>query len=135
MSLLIQTFLGLKHLTHGLQLSPKVDIVSLTTRCFCSSLYIQHFKSLKSTYAVFHLSISIGLSISIWVQENKFGCTSDYFKTLFSTFLDSGLRKAMGEQATALAKAVGYDSAGKWLLFWVTAYPQPSISSIKENVN
>ncbi|XP_018647814.1 LOW QUALITY PROTEIN: putative propionyl-CoA carboxylase alpha subunit [Schistosoma mansoni] len=29
-----------------------------------------------------------------------------------STFLDSGLRKAMGEQAVSLAKAVNYDSAG-----------------------
>ena len=29
-----------------------------------------------------------------------------------STFVDPGLRKAMGDQAVALAKAVGYDSAG-----------------------
>lgn len=29
-----------------------------------------------------------------------------------STFLDPASRKAMGEQAVSLAKAVGYDSAG-----------------------
>lgn len=31
---------------------------------------------------------------------------------IFSTFVDPDLRKAMGEQAVSLAKAVGYDSAG-----------------------
>lgn len=31
----------------------------------------------------------------------------------FSTFLDPETRKAMGEQAVALAKAVQYSSAGK----------------------
>ena len=31
---------------------------------------------------------------------------------LYSTFLDPEMRKAMGEQAVALAKAVNYDSAG-----------------------
>lgn len=30
-----------------------------------------------------------------------------------SVFLDPGLRKAMGDQAVALAKAVNYDSAGE----------------------
>ena len=30
-----------------------------------------------------------------------------------SVFLDPGLRKEMGDQAVALAKAVNYDSAGE----------------------
>ena len=31
----------------------------------------------------------------------------------FSVFLDDTTRAAMGEQAVAMAKAVGYDSAGR----------------------
>ena len=40
------------------------------------------------------------------------GCTSTWICISSSVFVDPEMRKAMGEQAIALAKAVDYDSAG-----------------------
>lgn len=50
----------------------------------------------------------------------------------YSTFIDPDTRRAMGEQATALAKAVGYDSAGKFSCFiksiWLLTSIFPDVS-------
>lgn len=40
----------------------------------------------------------------------------DILAFLSSTFIDPDTRRAMGEQAVSLAKAVGYSSAGEQLL-------------------
>ena len=52
-----------------------------------------------------------------------------------STFIDPDTRRAMGEQAVALSKAVGYDSAGMFVaehasLCTCISPPSPSFLSV-----
>ncbi|KAL8582914.1 hypothetical protein ACOMHN_057067 [Nucella lapillus] len=52
---------------------------------------------------------------ALWLNERECSIQRRNQKVIEeapSVFLDPGLRKAMGDQAVALAKAVGYDSAG-----------------------
>ena len=55
------------------------------------------------TFVCYLLSIRHGMCV----------CLSDELCVFVSVFLDPGLRKEMGDQAVALAKAVNYDSAGE----------------------
>ena len=49
-----------------------------------------------------------------------------------SPFLDPDTRKAMGEQAVALSKAIGYDSAGN--CFYLFIFPQWPEEDLNKNV-
>ena len=46
-----------------------------------------------------------------FIQSEQLHCNY-YYLSFCSVFVDPEMRKAMGEQAIALAKAVNYDSAG-----------------------